>query len=189
MGDRVLVANVATTSNVKIKTFYGERDRYFSLESLKGLVKSSPGKPITVGFNYLSIGEVIDAWIEDDCMAFISFKLYDGTIQKYNKSFMVPGFRISGEKRYSGPLPFQTVVCKDYALTNKPLDKNLYDIKYMNKYFYYTDSKWFFWDEVWADLIGPYKTYMEANQQLNLYFKQLNQTVERRIECQSGTKL
>lgn len=42
------------------------------------------------------------------------------------------------------------------------------------KYFDHDAFGWYFWDETWANKIGPYESYEEANAALHAYIKELN---------------
>ena len=42
------------------------------------------------------------------------------------------------------------------------------------------EGKWYFWDEVWANRIGPYDSMIEAEIKMEEYFDHLNRKPEGR---------
>jgi len=40
----------------------------------------------------------------------------------------------------------------------------------MNEVFKEEDDKWYFWNEVWSDKYGPYKSKFEATSECSKYF-------------------
>lgn len=42
------------------------------------------------------------------------------------------------------------------------------------------DRGWYFWNEIWNDIIGPFHSHIEAASQLLQYYEELNYTKENR---------
>lgn len=119
-------AQVATLNKLTINSHKGILTRYFTLETLEQLARSAIGKPITLGFNGMTLTTIQDAWLDEDDTVYISF---DGSnIEHLNQNYIVPGFKTTTTKGER----FQTVRCLDFALTNNPLDKTLKTIKELN---------------------------------------------------------
>lgn len=120
-----MIANVATLNKMELNSVKGQLERYFTLDSLQQLCNSALGKPVTLGFNGISMGKVEKAWIEEE-RAFVEFST-DVTLN-YLPKYLVPGLKITTSER----LKFKTVRCIDFALTDKPVDKTLLTIQELN---------------------------------------------------------
>lgn len=120
-----MIANVATLNKIELNSVKGPIERYFTLDSLKQLCESAVGKPVTLGFNGISMGKIEKAWVDGE-KAFVEFST-DVTLN-YLPKYLVPGLKITTTER----LKFKTVRCIDFALTDKPVDKTLLTIHELN---------------------------------------------------------
>lgn len=122
-----MIANVATLNKIELNSIKGPIERYFTLDSLHQLCNSAIGKPVTLGFNGISMGKVDKAWVDlEKGRAFVEFTT-DVTLS-YLPKYLVPGLKITTTEK----LKFKTVRCIDFALTDRPVDKTLLTIQELN---------------------------------------------------------
>ena len=116
-------ALVATLN--KMELIHGDKvlERYFTPETLNQLSETAIGKPITLGFNGITLGKVTKSWV-DDSGCWIEF---EG--ETLNRKHIVPGFKTTTTKNNQ----FILVRCLDFALVDNPVDKTLLTIEECNK--------------------------------------------------------
>lgn len=97
--------------------------RRFTPKTLVQLAKTATGKPVTLGFNGIEMGTVVNAWVEDNAV----FVEFEGDL--FDRKYLVPGFKVTSSKGEE----FQTVRCMDFALTDRPSDKTLKTLQELNE--------------------------------------------------------
>jgi hypothetical protein len=112
-------AVVATKELLQVPTRKGVALRQFTDKTLTDLMKSSPGRPISLGFRGMTLSHIHRAILEDDKL-FVEFEA-DDIDNLIEDKYVVPGFRVTSSRGTD----FVTVRCMDYALTDQPLDKTL----------------------------------------------------------------
>lgn len=159
-----MIANVATLNEFVIHSYKGDLPRSFTIESLTQLSKTAVGKPVTLGFNGIKLGEVTESWVEDDrCLVKFSGTTFD-------RNYLVPGFKTTTTKNNK----FTNIMCMDFALVDKPADKSLLKLSLFENVLRKEESGWYFLDELQVELYGPFATLNDVLVALDKYSEELN---------------